>query len=256
LNYKFVYFVGSSNVVKVLGVKARNENNYGYDDERGDYNLVVGDHLAYRFEVLSKLGSGSFGQAVKCFDHKLKQLVAIKVIRNKKRFEYQAGVELKILKLLNDRDPHDENNIVRMLDFEVFRSHLLISFELLSINLYEFIKANNFQGISLGLVRRFAIQILQALKFQRENKVVHCDLKPENILLKATNKSGIKIIDYGSGCMLNERIYTYIQSRFYRAPEVILGIPYTQAIDMWSFGCILAELYAGYPLFPGENEQD
>lgn len=97
-----------------------------------------------------------------------------------------------------------------MNDFDVFRRHLVISFELLSMNLYEFIKSNSFQGVSLGLIRRFAIQILQALKFQRDHKVVHCDLKPENILLKQANKSGIKIIDYGSSCMHNERIYTYI----------------------------------------------
>lgn len=85
---------------------------------------------------------------------------------------------------------------------------------------------------------------------------MHCDLKPENILLKQPNKSGIKVIDYGSSCFTNSRIYTYIQSRFYRAPEIILGIPYTMAIDMWSFGCIIAELYTGYPIFPGENETD
>lgn len=138
----------------------------------------------------------------------------------------------------------------------VFRKHLLIAFECLSINLYEFIKNNNFQGVTQSLIRRFAIQILQALKFQRDHGIVHCDLKPENILLKQENKSGIKIIDYGSSCFLGQRIYTYIQSRFYRAPEIILGIPYTMAIDMWSFGCIVAELYTGYPIFPGENEVD
>lgn len=86
--------------------------------------------------------------------------------------------------------------------------------------------------------------------------MVHCDLKPENILLKQPNKSGIKVIDYGSSCFIGQRIYTYIQSRFYRAPEIIMGIPYTTAIDMWSFGCIIAELYTGYPIFPGENEMD
>jgi len=79
-------------------------------------------------------------------------------------------------------------------------------------------------------------------------------LKPENILLKNPTKSGLKIIDFGSGCFENERLYTYIQSRFYRAPEIIFGIPYTTAIDMWSFGCILCELYTGYPIFPGEDE--
>ena len=86
--------------------------------------------------------------------------------------------------------------------------------------------------------------------------IIHCDMKPENLLLIQANRSGIKIIDLGSACYQDERIYTYIQSRFYRAPEIILGIPYTVAIDMWSFGCIIAELYKGYPLFPGESESE
>ena len=78
----------------------------------------------------------------------------------------------------------------------------------------------------------------------------------ENILLKSPNKSTIKLIDFGSSCFEDERVYTYIQSRFYRSPEVILGLPYDIAIDMWSFGAILSELYTGYPLFPGENETE
>jgi len=87
-------------------------------------------------------------------------------------------------------------------------------------------------------------------------EIIHCDLKPENILLKEENKSGIKIIDFGSSTFIDEKVYTYIQSRFYRAPEIMLGIPYTTAIDMWSLGCIMAELYIGYPIFPGESEND
>ncbi len=71
-------------------------------------------------------------------------------------------------------------------------------------------------------------------------------------MMRHANRSIIKVIDFGSSCMTDERVYTYIQSRFYRAPEVILGLQYGTAIDMWSFGCILAELYTGYPLFPGE----
>jgi dual specificity tyrosine-phosphorylation-regulated kinase 2/3/4 len=126
------------------------------------------DHIAYRYEVLEFLGKGSFGQAVKCYDYKTNQYVAIKVIRNKKRFHHQAGVELKILSHLKEKDPDDVNNIIRIKDHAIFRKHLVIGFELLSINLYEFIKNNNFQGVSLGLIRRFAIQILQALKYQRD----------------------------------------------------------------------------------------
>lgn len=66
----------------------------------------------------------------------------------------------------------------------------------------------------------------------------------------------IKVIDFGSSCYEHERLYTYVQSRFYRSPEIILGLPYTIAIDMWSFACVLAEILTGYPLFPGENEAE
>ena len=94
---------------------------------------------------------------------------------------------------------------------------------------------------------------MQGLLFLKKYNIIHCDLKPENILLKQQNKTGIKIIDLGSGCYEQEQIYTYIQSRFYRAPEIVFGIPYTSAIDMWSLGCIIVELYQGFPLFPGED---
>lgn len=193
---------------------------------------------------------------LRCYDHKEKQYVALKILKNKKRLYKQGLVEAKLIKHLNDNDPEDKKNIIRRLDQFVFRKHLCITFEMLSVNLYEFIKMNNFQGFSLNLIKRFAIQILISLYYLNEHNIVHCDLKPENILLRKINKSGIKIIDFGSGCFENEKIYTYIQSRFYRAPEIVLGIGYTKAIDMWSFGCILYELYVGYPLFPGEDEKD
>lgn len=108
----------------------------------------------------------------------------------------------------------------------------------------------------MTLIQRFAVQILMALTHCKKNNIIHCDLKPENILLKKINKSGIKIIDFGSGWFADSRIYTYIQSRFYRAPEIVLGISYGVEIDMWSFGWILCELLTGYPLFPCESEQD
>jgi dual specificity tyrosine-phosphorylation-regulated kinase 2/3/4 len=124
------------------------------------------------------------------------------------------------------------------------------------MNLYEFIKSNKFRGLTLNLLRRIAIQILQALSFMRRHKIIHCDLKPENILLKQPDRSGIKIIDLGSSCFDSEKLYTYIQSRYYRCPEVILGYSYDMAIDMWSFGCIIFELYTGFPCYPGESEKD
>lgn len=147
-------------------------------------------------------------------------------------------------------------NVIHIQDYVIFRKHLCMSFELLSMNLFEFLKINDFNGFDHNLVRRFAIQLLYALKYLKQLEIIHCDLKPENILLKEENKSGIKIIDFGSSTFIDEKVYTYIQSRFYRAPEIMLGIPYTTAIDMWSLGCIMAELYIGYPIFPGESEND
>eukprot|EP00831_Metopus_contortus_P065453 TRINITY_DN58477_c0_g1_i1.p1 TRINITY_DN58477_c0_g1~~TRINITY_DN58477_c0_g1_i1.p1 ORF type:complete len:283 (+),score=39.18 TRINITY_DN58477_c0_g1_i1:395-1243(+) len=93
-------------------------------------------------------------------------------------------------------------------------------------------------------------------KILSDNSIIHCDLKPENILVKLESKQEVKLIDFGSSCFYNKKVYTYIQSRFYRAPEIMLAIPYSCAIDMWSLGCILAELYTGLPLFPGESEPE
>lgn len=137
-----------------------------------------------------------------------------------------------------------------------FRGHLCISTELLDMNLYELIKAHAFRGFSLRIIRRFTKQILSSLNLLKQHKVIHCDLKPENILLRHPLHAEIKVIDFGSSCFENEKVYTYIQSRFYRSPEVILGMTYGMPIDMWSVGCILAELYTGVPIFPGENEQE
>eukprot|EP01062_Namystynia_karyoxenos_P072419 TRINITY_DN6857_c0_g1_i3.p1 TRINITY_DN6857_c0_g1~~TRINITY_DN6857_c0_g1_i3.p1 ORF type:complete len:655 (+),score=202.07 TRINITY_DN6857_c0_g1_i3:124-2088(+) len=254
-DYPNVYCLGAG-ATKIKGVLSSNKSNHGYDDERGDYNYVIKDHIGFRFEVLGLLGQGSFGKVLKCFDYKENRPVALKIIRNKKRFHHQALIEVRILEHLKHFDPEDQYNVIKMEEYFYFRNHLCITFELLSINLYEFIKNNNFQGVSLSLIRRFAIQLLTSLKYLHRERIIHCDLKPENILLKSPTKSGIKMIDFGSSCFDDERIYTYIQSRFYRSPEVILGISYGRPIDSWSFGCILAELYTGLPLFPGENEME
>ena len=124
------------------------------------------------------------------------------------------------------------------------------------MNLYQFLKVNNYQGLHQSLIKKHCSQILQALRLMDRYKVIHCDLKPENILVKPCDSQTIKVIDFGSACFCDKRLYTYIQSRFYRAPEIILGLPYSTAIDMWSLGCILVELFTGRPIFPGENEAE
>lgn len=84
LDYKDIYFIGPGS--KKIKGSPLNELNFGYDDDKGDYKVQLNDHIGYRFEVKEFLGKGSFGQALKCFDHKNKELIALKIIRNKKRF--------------------------------------------------------------------------------------------------------------------------------------------------------------------------
>ncbi|XP_073390798.1 uncharacterized protein [Physcomitrium patens] len=255
LPYSQIYYLGLESD-KIQPSTTLGTCNFGYDDERGDYNVVNHDQLAYRYEVLGTLGKGSFGQVLKCSDHKYKVLRAIKMIRNKRRFHQQALTEVKILEHLRDKAKEESSstNIVTIYESFYFRSHLCITFSLHDISLYELIKRNNFQGINLVVIKSFASQLLQTLRYLRKLNVIHCDLKPENILLQHPAMSKIKVIDFGSSCFSHEKVYTYIQSRFYRSPEVILGLPYDTKVDIWSFGCILAELFSGYPLFPGENE--
>ncbi|KAJ8370932.1 hypothetical protein SKAU_G00109600 [Synaphobranchus kaupii] len=253
--YPDVYFLGL-NAKKRPAAVAGGANNGGFDDDQGGYIHVPHDHLAYRYEFLKVIGKGSFGQVAKVYDHKTRQHLALKMVRNEKRFHRQAAEEVRILEHLRRQDKTGAMNLVHMLESFTFRGHICMTFELLSMNLYELIKRNKFQGFSLPLVRKFAMSILQCLEALQRSKIIHCDLKPENILLKQQGRSGIKVIDFGSSCFEHQRVYTYIQSRFYRAPEVILGARYGMPIDMWSFGCILAELLTGYPLFPGEDEGD
>ncbi|XP_046883213.1 dual specificity tyrosine-phosphorylation-regulated kinase 1B isoform X2 [Hypomesus transpacificus] len=238
--------------------KERKVYNDGYDDDNYDYIVKNGEKWLDRYEIDSLIGKGSFGQVVKAYDHHEQEWVAIKIIKNKKAFLNQAQIELRLLELMNKHDTEMKYYIVHLKRHFMFRNHLCLVFELLSYNLYDLLRNTNFRGVSLNLTRKFAQQLCTALLFLAtpELSIIHCDLKPENILLCNPKRSAIKIVDFGSSCQLGQRIYQYIQSRFYRSPEVLLGMPYDLAIDMWSLGCILVEMHTGEPLFSGSNEVD
>jgi dual specificity tyrosine-phosphorylation-regulated kinase 2/3/4 len=102
IDFKDIYFCGTQKAKKHVGDLKAQSLNFGYDDDRGDYQIVIGDHLAYRYEIVDVLGKGSFGQVVRCVDHKTGVLVAVKIIRNKKRFHQQALVEVNILQKLKE----------------------------------------------------------------------------------------------------------------------------------------------------------
>eukprot|EP00850_Spirogloea_muscicola_P006653 SM000032S12037 [mRNA] locus=s32:132845:140561:+ [translate_table: standard] len=238
-------------------------SNDGLDNQLSDLILIVNNPLingdtGCRYIVQDMLGQGTFGQVAKCLKEDTNEHVAVKVIKNQPAYYQQALVEISILRMLNQKyDTRDEHHIVRLHDHFVYQRHLCLVFELLKHNLFELIKENDYQGLSISLVRLCTKQILNSLSILRDANVIHCDLKPENILLKSYEPTvEIKLIDFGSACMEDRTVYSYIQSRFYRSPEVLLGHPYTVAIDMWSLGCVAAELFLGLPLFPGASEYD
>ena len=244
---------GKDENVEKLKQKFEQKN---FNDEEGDYKLIVGNHFNYRYEIIECLGKGSFGEAIKCFDHKNNDLVCIKIINSQEKFQSQALTEIKILTAISTYDINNDSNNVKFYSYFNFRGHICLVFELLGKNLYEYLQLNNFIGLDILQIKNYTIQILFSLLFLRSINIIHCDLKPENVLIYTNNPNQIKVIDFGSSCFESERIYLYIQSRFYRAPEVLFDLGYNYEIDMWSLGCILYELYTGVPLFSGINEME
>ena len=253
--YKNIYFFGKKCKTK-KGNYFNRANNYGFDNSKHRYRFVIGDHIIYRYKIIKKLGYGSFGDVATVYDFKDKCKLAIKMIRNESRFHRQGNIEIKILKQITENDPNDKHHLIHMNEHFLFRNHLCITFELLDINLYTKLRNNQFKGFPIETVKIYAIQILNAFKWLKEQNIIHCDLKPENIVLKSGDSNDIKIIDFGSACLNSEQIHSYIQSRFYRAPEIVLKNKYSFPIDMWSIGCILIEFNTGKPIFPGRNEHE
>ena len=245
-HYKTIYFFGNKGVCKFNG---------RFTSKKGIYRGLNGDHLHYRYEILKVLGRGSFGIVFKCWDHKTSELVAIKIIKSKEKYRIAGELEAFILDKVKEHSTAETNVLVEKKKTFEFRGHYCIVFELLHCTLYHFIQ-ENINGIDLTLAKRITIQLLQGLKQLHSLRYLHCDMKPDNIMLQYENKSKVKIIDLGSACYTFYKVVPkYIQTRFYRAPEVILGINYDSSIDYWSLGCVLVEMLTGHTLFWAGDEE-
>uniref|UniRef100_A0A3B4GMK9 non-specific serine/threonine protein kinase n=1 Tax=Pundamilia nyererei TaxID=303518 RepID=A0A3B4GMK9_9CICH len=227
----------------------------------GDYQVVQHEVLCSMkntYEVLDFLGRGTFGQVVKCWKRGTGEVVAVKILKNHPSYARQGQIEVGILARLSGENA-DEHNLVRAFECFQHRSHTCLVFEMLERNLYDFLKQNKFSPLPLKVIRPVLQQVATALKKLKSMGLIHADLKPENIMLvdPVRQPYRVKVIDFGSASHVSKAVCsTYLQSRYYRAPEIILGLPFCEAIDMWSLGCVIAELFLGWPLYPGALEYD
>ncbi|OHT00280.1 hypothetical protein TRFO_33065 [Tritrichomonas foetus] len=402
MNYSEVYYIRQE-----LSLDSFSENNeQNNKKEDGDFfKFIKNDHIHFRYQQLSELGRGAFGCVIKCYDHKLKCIVAVKIVKDRPKLHKQILIEQQVLRMIKENEEESSlHHVIKVLDvfiigqgnttnnvknssqnslinqrvsnnqnnntnndrsnsihacevqnnfvmknkemnhkemnmsenislqnsnigsqddkndqnqnhskndnqnnigdfrnlnpinkpdfnkrmsihdiiinsqaknhnsssnqnnwnksnsrFEILYSetqYFVFVFEMLSHDMYTALQANKFRGLDLSKLQVVTRQIADSLAYIHSLGLVHCDIKPENVLWTGARKTAVKLIDFGCCCFENKTMFTYIQSRFYRAPEVILGLPYGSAIDVWSLGCMIVELYTGIPLFGGEDESE
>jgi len=222
-----------------------------------------------RYDVWSTVGRGTFGTVVAAYDNKRKHDVALKIIRDVERYRRSAYVECKILDQLMDHMAHRNSCIVEFYgNFSTTirnRRHVCISFECLGRSVYSFLKANRYRGFQIDGVRDVIFQVMHAVGFCHSIGLTHTDLKLENVLFvddgytkvkmgewedyRLPNYYAVKLIDFGNATYEQDYHSRIINTRQYRAPEVLLGVGWDHQSDVWSIGCIIAELWTGNLLF-------
>ena len=264
---------------EILTNPSEPKKNNGKDNAYSDLIICKDDEIKidnYTYTIIDLLGTGISGQTFKVICKNDNKYYALKIIKNEPVLTKMSNYEYLIMRKLNDLDKNDQYHIIRSYNCFKFNNHLCIVNELMQKTLLEILKVNSSVGLSLTSIRFITKQILKAVEFIHNCDFIHTDLKPENILLSIqnennintnnqasqntdliTNKVLVKIADFGSAIMKKDIIRKeYIQSMYYRAPEVIIGLPLNEKVDVWSIACILIELYISTPIMPGTSSYD
>uniref|UniRef100_A0A665WBB5 Protein kinase domain-containing protein n=1 Tax=Echeneis naucrates TaxID=173247 RepID=A0A665WBB5_ECHNA len=202
------------------------------------------------YQILGFNGEGAFGKVATCIDLNTSETVAIKIHKGHKDEFIER--EVAMLKAVSVLDPN-KNNIVRFIDDFTYHGHFCLAFEMLDMSLLDLLKKRQWKPLNLNELRPVTHQLLVAFEALKSIGIMHTDLKPDNVMLvnHKDQPFKIKLIDFGLATHSSKmEVGLMMQTAAYRAPEVNLGLPLTESVDMWSVGCILAFLYFGADLFP------
>lgn len=228
-------------------------------EESKDFAIIIDSVIAARYKVIEFLGTATFSKAIHVQDLTNGRHLCLKIIENNKDYFDQSLDEVKMLLYINANSAGnpDQHNIINFYEFFYFKEHLFIVTELLKDNLYEYYRFNSEHEtekfFTLDKLKIVSRQVFKSLAFLHSIHVIHCDIKPENLMVKSYSKNEFRLIDFGSACFIHDHLSSYVQSRFYRAPEVILGCFYDYKVDVWSLGCVICELFLSQVLFQGHS---
>jgi dual specificity protein kinase YAK1 len=221
-------------------------------------NEILSDPDNHHYRVIDLLGNGTFSYAVKCEDlARPSEFLAIKVLKNIPIYHAAGLQEVRLHDLLARAPDHPGKRycVMPVGHFEI-NQHICIVEPLMSRSLFEGLPQCQYALDSLRQIRSIIAQLLQTLAFLHVNGVIHCDIKPDNVLFLSEDSDEIRLIDFGSATTVLGSHQAYIQSRFYRSIEVMIGLPVGCQIDLWSVGCMAAELFMDFAIFACESETD
>lgn len=207
------------------------------------------------FRKLEKIGEGTYGVVYKAKDIETGQTVALKKIRLDAESDGVPSTAIREISLLKELN---HPNVVRLLDVVPSEKKLFMVFEFLDRDLKKYMDSVPAGGISPPLVKSYLYQLLSGIAFCHSHRILHRDLKPQNLLIDA--HGSIKLADFGLARAFGVPVRSYtheVVTLWYRAPEILLGCRYySTPVDVWSIGCIFAEMITRRALFPGDSEID
>lgn len=240
----------------------------GRADEKGYLIIVSGQMLTSRYRIMGAIGKGTFSKVVECVDMETETDVAVKIVRNIEKYTKASMNEIMIIMTMMQYDPTGLFDFVRLSNWFVYPhgGHVTMVFPKLGPSLYETMNRNDDRPFPVYMIRKYLKRLCQTLAFMHSIGIVHTDVKPENILhdnvryeevtsehpglaSEFPKSDTLTLIDFGSAQFIERSHQKLVSTRHYRAPEVLLGLPWSLSIDVWSVGCVLLEFVVGSTLF-------